>query len=154
MKKQFEILRAYRNAIVHTIDDLDLEQLQMIPKGFKNSIFWNVAHILVIQQVLQYKLSGLDILITNDWVENYKKGTQPKFLINDDEVEYVKRKLISTVDQLEQDYADRKFETYTEYETSMGVTLSSVEDAIEYDNAHEGLHLGVIKVMKKIIIQA
>ncbi len=152
MKKQFEILKAYRKSIVETIDDLNLEQLQITPEGFRNSIFWNVAHILVIQQLSQYKLSGLDLLITNDWIENYKKGTQPKFLINEDEVEYVKRKLISTADQLEQDYFDKKFETYTEYETSMGIVLTSIEDAIEYDNTHEGLHYGIIKAMKRIVV--
>jgi len=32
----------------------------IIPKGYKNSVFWNYAHALVIQDSLIYRLSGLD----------------------------------------------------------------------------------------------
>lgn len=152
MKKQFEILRVYRRAIIEAIDNLSLDQLQIIPKGFKNSIFWNVAHCLVVQQILHYKFSGLDLLITNDWVENYKKGTHPRFLISDDEVEYVKLKLLTDVDQLEQDYEDGKFENYNEFTTALGIVLNNIKDAINYNNVHEGIHYGIIKTMKKIII--
>ncbi|PQL93250.1 DinB family protein [Apibacter adventoris] len=152
MKKQFEILKACRKAIIETIDDLSLDQLQVVPKGFKCNIFWHMAHCLIGQQILHYKFSNLDLLITNDWVENYKKGTQTRFLINDDEVEFVKQKLIILVDQLEQDYEDKKFETYNEFTTSMGIVLNNIEDAINFNNLHEGIHCGIIKTMKNLIV--
>lgn len=150
MKTSFEILKIYREATVDVIDNLSMEQLQNIPHGFHNSIFWNVAHTLVVQQTLHYKLSGLEPLISNDWIENYKKGTQPKFVVTEDQVEYVKRKLISTVEQLESDYRENQFEHFAEYETAMGMTLFTIEDALDYNNAHEALHLGIIKSMKII----
>ena len=51
MKKNFEILRTYRRSLVKEIDDLDMDQIQKIPKGFKNNIFWTVAHILVSKHI-------------------------------------------------------------------------------------------------------
>jgi hypothetical protein len=151
VKKQFEILKKYRKSLVDEIDDLNIEQLQMIPKGFKNNIFWNVAHVLVSQQILHYKMSGLDPLITHDWIENYQKGTLPRFVITEDEINYLKGKLITTADRLEEDFNEKKFNSYTEIETKMGILISSIEDAINFNTSHEALHYGIVISMKKIV---
>lgn len=151
MKKQFEIFKIYRKSLVQEIDDLSLEQLQKIPEGFKNNIFWNVAHTLVSQQILHYKMSGLNPLITNDWIENYQNGTFPRFVITEDEIDYLKNKLIITAEQLEEDFNEKKFESYTEFETKMGILISSVEDAINFNNTHEALHYGIVSNMKKLV---
>jgi hypothetical protein len=45
---------------VKSVAALDLAQLNIVPDGFNNSIAWNIAHILVTQQLLHYKLSGKD----------------------------------------------------------------------------------------------
>ncbi|MXO33090.1 DinB family protein [Apibacter mensalis] len=151
MKKQFEIFKIYRKSLVQEIDDLSIEQLQKIPEGFKNNIFWNVAHTLVSQQILHYKMSGLNPLITNDWIENYQNGTFPRFVITEDEIDYLKSKLIITAEQLEEDFNEKKFESYTEFETKMGIVISSVEDAINFNNTHEALHYGIVSSMKKLV---
>lgn len=151
MKKQFEIFKIYRKSLVQEIDDLSIEQLQKIPEGFKNNIFWNVAHTLVSQQILHYKMSGLNPLITNDWIENYQNGTFPRFVITEDEIDYLKSKLIITAEQLEQDFNEKRFESYTEFETKMGIVISSVEDAINFNNTHEALHYGIVSSMKKLV---
>lgn len=151
MKKQFEIFKIYRKSLVQEIDDLSIEQLQKIPEGFKNNIFWNVAHTLVSQQILHYKMSGLNPLITNDWIENYQNGTFPRFVITEDEIDYLKSKLIITAEQLEQDFNEKRFESYTEFETKMGILISSVEDAINFNNTHEALHYGIVSSMKKLV---
>lgn len=151
MKKQFEIFKIYRKSLVQEIDDLSIEQLQKIPEGFKNNIFWNVAHTLVSQQILHYKMSGLNPLITNDWIENYQNGTFPRFVITEDEIDYLKSKLIITAEQLEEDFNEKKFESYTEFETKMGIVISSVEDAINFNNTHEALHYGIVSSMKKLL---
>ncbi|MXP05651.1 MULTISPECIES: DinB family protein [Apibacter] len=151
MKKQFEIFKIYRKSLVQEIDDLSIEQLQKIPEGFKNNIFWNVAHTLVSQQILHYKMSGLNPLITNDWIENYQNGTFPRFVITEDEIDYLKSKLIITAEQLEEDFNEKRFESYTEFETKMGIVISSVEDAINFNNTHEALHYGIVSSMKKLV---
>lgn len=151
MKKQFEIFKIYRKSLVQEIDDLSIEQLQKIPEGFKNNIFWNVAHTLVSQQILHYKMAGLNPLITNDWIENYQNGTFPRFVITEDEIDYLKSKLIITAEQLEEDFNEKKFESYTEFETKMGIVISSVEDAINFNNTHEALHYGIVSSMKKLV---
>ncbi|MGY8908452.1 MAG: DinB family protein, partial [Flavobacteriales bacterium] len=62
MENHFEILRKARTLTFKELEGLTLDQIHKIPEGFKNSIAWNVAHLVVTQQVLHYKLSGLDCL--------------------------------------------------------------------------------------------
>ena len=41
----------------------------LIPHGFNNSLYWNFAHCIVTQQLLIYKLSGNDIIISDEIIE-------------------------------------------------------------------------------------
>ena len=75
MQKQFEILNATRNNVLKAIEGLTLNQLNTIPKGFKNNIIWNVAHIVVTQQLLCYKLSGLEMVLDSGFVDLFKKNS-------------------------------------------------------------------------------
>ena len=40
------------------LEKFSLNQLNTVPKVYLNSIFWNVAHIVVTQQLLVYGLSN------------------------------------------------------------------------------------------------
>ena len=63
MKVQFDILAKTRAIILYYIKELSLDQLHIIPDGFNNNIAWNIAHLVVTQQLLHYKLSGNDCLL-------------------------------------------------------------------------------------------
>ena len=49
------------------------------------------------------------------------------------------------------DFKERKFKTYNEYTTGTGYNLSSLEDAFEFNNIHEGLHFGFMMNIRKFI---
>ena len=151
MQKQFEILNITRSNILKTIEDLSLEQLNMVLTGFKNNIIWNVAHLVVTQQLLCYKLSGLEMYIDKDLVEKYKKGSEVDFIVNQEEVDNIKKLLMEFPNRLETDYNNSIFENYAEYPTSYNITLNSIEDAIQFNSAHEALHFGYIMAMKKAL---
>lgn len=150
MQKQFDILNATRNNVLNSIKDLSLEQLNTVPAGFKNSIAWNVAHIVVTQQLLCYKLSGLEISLPTSCVDRFKKGSVASD-ISQKEIDSLKTQLLDFPKKLEADYNDNLFKSFDEYPTSYNVTLNSVEDAIQFNNTHEGLHLGYIMGMKKFL---
>ena len=122
----------------------------IIPKGFNNNLYWNVAHCVVTQQLLCYKLSNNNIIIDSELVELYKKGTKPQVGVpNIIEVGKVKDLLFTAVEQIEKDYEAGLFKNYKQYETSYGVTLNSIDDAILFNNSHEALHLGYMLAMSK-----
>jgi len=152
MKTQFEILIKSRELVLHVIDDLTIEQINTTPKGFKNNIAWNVAHLVVTQQLLHYKLSGVNCLIPDDLIADFRKGTFPSRNFNNEEFDEIKDLLSALPDTLIEDYEAGIFQDYEVYETSTGFVLDSLETAIAFNNYHEGLHLGIIRSIKKLVI--
>jgi hypothetical protein len=151
MKNQFNILKKSRALTLKAIEGLTLEQLHKIPDGFKNNIAWNIAHLVVTQQLLHYKLSGLDCLCPDDLIETHRKGTFPTIRFSQEEFNEVLDLFKGLPETLEEDFEAGIFEQYTEYPTSTGVILKAIEVAIPFNNYHEGIHLGVILSIKKFV---
>ncbi|HBK70384.1 MAG TPA: DinB family protein [Flavobacteriaceae bacterium] len=151
MEKQFEILKASRLIILKVIESLSLDQLNKIPTGFRNNIAWNVAHLLVTHQLLFYKLSSLPIAVNDEMVKKYTKGTAPESDITKQELEHIKEQFLSLVDTSKKDYDNNLFKIYHPYPTSANVTLNTIDEAIQFNNFHEGLHLGYILALKKSV---
>ena len=151
LKKALEITKVSRKAFRNVLDNYSLTQLNKVPDGFKNNLFWNIAHVVVTQQLLVYKLSGLDIMVSDQWVELYKKGTCTSKDATKQDLEELKVLLISTMDKTYKDIEANLFKAYTEYPTSTGFVLNSVEDAFEFNNFNEGIHLGYVLALKKAV---
>jgi len=151
MNKQFEILQQSRKLILKSIENLTIEQLNKIPEGFNNNIVWNVAHLVVTQQLLCYKLSELECLISNNMIERFQKGTFPKDPILEDEFLEIKKLFLELPKRLEEDYKKQMFKKYFPYKTSVNITLNSIEDGIAFNAYHEGIHLGIILQLLKFI---
>lgn len=151
MNTQFEVLKKSRELVLKLIDGLTIEQLHTIPQGFNNNIAWNVAHLVVTQQLLHYKLSGLQCLVPDDLIDGYRKGTKPSEKFTEEDFEEIKELLLGLPDTLKEDYEAGIFKEYTEYETSTGFIISSFENALTFNNLHEGMHLGIIMAMRKLV---
>jgi len=151
MDKIFDILLKNRT-ILHTfLQNTPKEDLFKIPEGFNNNIWWNIAHVVVTPQLLLYKLSGLDFTIEEELVNKYKKGTFPEGEPSQTEMEKIKTYLLSNVEQFQQDYERGTFKNFQEYMTTPKVGLNSVEDALQFNVFHEGLHLGSILALKRAL---
>ena len=151
MKTQFDIFIKSRELVLNAIDDLTIEQMHIVPKGFKNNIAWNVVHIVVTQQLLQYRMSGINCLIPDDLIADFGKGTFTTRTFSNEEFDEIKELLIALPETLIEDYEAGIFENYEEYQTSTGFVLDSLETAIAFNNYHEGLHLGIILSLKKLV---
>lgn len=151
MKTHFDILRKSRELVLKELEGLSITQLHTIPQGFKNHIAWNVAHLLVTQQLLHYKLSDLNCLCPDDLIETHKKGTSPTVIFTEEEFEEVKELFAGLPDTLQEDYEAGIFENYSEYPTSTGFVIHTIEEAISFNNFHEGIHYGLIRAIKKLV---
>ena len=151
MQDTFEVNRTGRKMLSSYFENYTLEQLNKIPEGFSNNLFWNIAHVVVTQQLLIYKLSGLNMLVSDELVDKYRKGTKPEQAATQEEVDEIKSLLFDTVNQTQADYGSGLFTQFTEYPTSSGFVLKNVKDAMAYNNFHEGLHLGIIMSIRKLL---
>jgi len=151
MQTQIKILQQTRSNVLTIVENLSIEQLNKIPPNFSNNVLWNFAHLVVTQQLLCYKLSGLPLKIPTDWVDKYRKGSKPEGSLTAAEVIPIKEKFVNLVDVLQEDYENRIFQNYQSYPTSFGIELTNIEEAIQFNNVHEGLHLGYIMALRKSI---
>lgn len=151
MNPTFEINRTSRKIILKFLKGFTIEQLNKIPEGHNNNLIWNIAHIIVVQQMLIYKLSGLPMLISDEMVEKYKKGSKPEHIVTQAELDEIEILLLQIIDKTQTDYNNGVFQNFEEYPTSTGYTLNTVSDALYFNNFHEGLHIGIMMSLKKFV---
>ncbi|SHH31829.1 DinB family protein [Flavobacterium johnsoniae] len=151
MSSVFETQQTIREILLKILDNHSLEQLNKIPEGFNNNIIWNVAHCVAAQQTLVYKLSGLPTMVSEDFILKYRKGTKPEGNVSEEEVNEIRAFLLSTFEKTKNDFQSGLFVDYNEYTTSMGFTLKNVQDALDFNNYHEGIHTGIAMSLKKLV---
>lgn len=151
MHQTFDITKTSRKVLSQILENHTLEQLNKIPEGFKNNLIWNIGHIIVVQQMLVYKLSGLPMMISDEMVEKYKKGTKPEHIVTQEEVDEMKSLLIETINRTEVDFNNGIFKNYQEFTTMLGFTLKNAEDALSFNYYHEAVHTGIMLGIRKFI---
>ena len=151
MKNHFDLIRVTRNNALKLSNSLNINQLNKIPEGFRNNIAWNIAHMAVTMELLCYGLSGLPMHLDNEQITAFRKGSSPEMEMTQRDFDLFCSKLESGVDQLEADYKSGLFKEFKVYPTSYGVTLHSVEEAINFNYVHEALHLGYIMALRKLV---
>jgi len=90
MQFTFDVLSNIRVFSKKYLENNSLEDLNKIPKGFNNNIIWNIGHIVVTQQLLAYKLSGLPMQVSDDLINKYRKDTKPEGFVSQEEVDEIK----------------------------------------------------------------
>ncbi|WP_264519972.1 DinB family protein [Flavobacterium sp. N1994] len=151
MDTTFNINQTSRTVISKIVENHTLEQLNTIPEGFSNNLIWNIAHVIVVQQMLVYNLSGLPIMVSDDMVAKYKRGTKPEHSVTQEEVDEIKTLLFATLEQTKKDFANNIFKNFTEFTTLSGYTMKTAMDAMEFNNYHEALHTGIMMQIRKFI---
>jgi hypothetical protein len=128
------------------------EQLYVIPKGFKNNIMWNFAHNVVTQQALLYRLAGLPVFLDSDLVERYKKGTEASNVYLPEFKNQIILTSYSALEKMQKDILTPEiFANYQSYPTSFGIDLKNFEQACQFNNIHESLHLGYAMAIRKTL---
>ncbi len=151
MEKIFDITLKNRNILLQIMEGTPMGQLLCIPEGFRNNIWWNMAHVVATQQILVYTLSGQPVRIPLDFVDKFKKGTVPDGTATLEEIGTVKEFLFQTLEWTREDYANGLFKNFRPYTTSVDVALNKVEDTFAFNAYHEGIHLGTIRALQKVV---
>lgn len=141
-----------RNNFKKLAESVKIEDLTKIPEGFNNNILWNYGHAVATQNVLIYLMSGQPFSLPDDFIATYRKGTFPAE--TDDpksELEVIQLFSDQALAHLRKDLSEYKFSEYESYDTSFGIKLESVNDAIAFNNIHESLHLGYCMALKRAL---
>lgn len=151
MDKTFEITANSRKVLSQFLENYTLEQLNKIPEGFSNNLIWNIGHIVVVQQMLVYRLSGLPMMISDEMMHKYKRGSRPEADATQAEVDEIRALLFETIRQTRIDYDNKIFKDYQEFTTQNGFNLKTAEDALSFNYYHEAVHTGIMMGIRKFI---
>lgn len=146
-----EVLGVTRNNVIDLLNGLTYDQMIKVPNGFNNSILWNAVHNLTVQQLLCYRLSNLDLRVDDKFIDPFKKGSTGQEVISEQLVSEFKEVYMATIPKLKEDYENGLFQSFQEYTTSYNITLKQIDDVINFNNTHEGLHLGYMMALKKLV---
>lgn len=151
MDYAFEVTKNSRNLLKGILNKYSLEQLNKIPQGFNNNIIWNIGHIIVVEQLIVYKLSGLSPMVSNEMVLKYQKGSRPDGNATAEDLREIKDMLFATIEKTQADFSAGIFKNYHEFSNSLGFTLRNAEEAISFNYFHEATHLGIIMSLQKFV---
>jgi hypothetical protein len=148
---QINLLRQTRENFNKLVRAFSLEQLNQIPEGFSNNLIWNFGHAIITQHLLTYGLAGLDMDLDEELLGRLRKGSKLDEEFTESDLEYLLELSSSSLDRLEQDLDSGEFEFPNPYPTSYGFTINKIEDALEFDIAHEALHFGYAMAIRKAL---
>ncbi|WP_018344965.1 DinB family protein [Cytophaga aurantiaca] len=151
MRTQIEIIRKARSFVLGMVNDMSDDQLNKIPPGYKNNIIWNMGHLIASQQDVCYIRSNVSIVVDEGYIKLFKSDTKPQGIISSDAIDTIKKLLLPTIDRLESDYKQHMLTSFKPFKTRYGVSLQTIDDAINYLVFHEGIHVGYIMALKKIV---
>ena len=151
MDATFRIWETSRGLYKNFLDNYSLEQLNTIPQGMSNNLIWNIGHVIVSQQKLVYALSGLPMHISDSLFEKYQNGSRPDGKTTQAEVDEIKKLLSEMVEKTKSDFESGIFKEFHPYQTKTGFYLETLKEAVEFNNYHEGIHLGIMMSIKKFL---
>lgn len=140
---QFETIRALS---IKSMESITEEMADEIPPGYKNSIRWNLGHILAVADAFLFNFAEIPMYLSQEHFEMFKSGSKPsdwkteapniEELTNmfEEQMEHIKK-------YLEHRNSDEKTpNTFNLYGNPQD-TLGQIVNFCQY---HEGFHLGYI----------
>lgn len=143
----FKLIDLIRQNTLKEMESLSKEQADQMPAGFNNTIRWNLGHIYTVQNALLSQFGGKDIEMPSRYPELFAPGTKPAdwqegevLTLND-----VKQSLEEQPEKLKEALAGQLDEKLAKPFNS----LATVGELLNFTTYHEGMHVGVIKGLKK-----
>jgi hypothetical protein len=151
LHNSIERIQKTRISLLKIIEGLTTEALNKIPERFNNNVIWNLGHLLASQQSICYVRNGIQPFIDEKFLLHYKAGTKPGEFVTAMEIGEIKSLFLQAIDQFGNDYEAGFFSGYPSWTTGYGMEIHGIEDAINFNLFHEGLHRGYIMALKRVL---
>ncbi|MHB1277435.1 MAG: DinB family protein [Bacteroidia bacterium] len=147
----FYALEKTRENLIKAISQLSLDQANLQPAGFNNTPAWNFCHPIVTTHLLTLGLAGLDTGLSTRELAKFRKGSSGNMPCTQEEIDRFTILASSSLDTLKTAYLNGDLKEFQAYETSYGVKLNSIEEALHFVGVHEALHLGYLMAQKRAL---
>ncbi|WP_116126509.1 DinB family protein [Lewinella sp. IMCC34183] len=140
-----------RKRILALTESVTPAQLDRVPAGFNNNLIWNAGHVIATQEQLTYALGGHPTPSGAAFVARYRRGTRPEGDLATEDYAYIRTELLAGNEKLREACDDLDWSGYRPYTTKLGVTVTDLLRAVEFNNVHEALHLGTMLAQRRLV---
>jgi hypothetical protein len=124
------------------------ETADQMPPGYRNTLRWNLGHILTVQETLCLKLAGDSFDLPETYPAFFANGTKPAdWQAEPPSLDTLKLQLTEQSLRIKQKLADRLGEKLAQPFRG----IETVGGIIVFSLYHEGLHTGYMMAMRKTI---
>ena len=145
---------ALRNTAAKLLRELPADCVDDIPPTWKNNARWHVGHLVVTPRLLTYGLLGEPLGVPEDYRKWFAKGSSPGDWAGQSipTFEQLLHELTNKSEELFAAMARRMDETFAKpYATTPGAVLASVGESLNFSQAHDGIHLGLIFALRRAL---
>jgi hypothetical protein len=97
------------------------------------------------------RLSGLPLLVPDEMIDRYKRGTRPAGAVSQDEANNIRKLVFETISATKKAIGRGDTNGFSPYTTSTGFAIGSLAAAVEFNNYHEATHLGIMMGIRKFV---
>jgi hypothetical protein len=133
------------------LENVTEEQAKVIPTNFNNNILWNVGHIYVSFEHIVLGSVGKAQKI--DWADLFVPGSKPAEWTKEaptlEELKGLLQEQTSRVAEVLEGHLDDQAEN--PFKLGELATFTTARECISFSLFHEGLHVGTINNLKKLV---
>jgi uncharacterized damage-inducible protein DinB len=149
LMKEFQLVRG---STLHSLGNVNEEVIHTVPDGFSNNILWNVGHILLSAEQLLLRGANESGKLPNQYKGWFGGGTKPADW-NGEVPSW--HSLVSGLKE-QQDWVVTEFGSRLDEKLATPFQIREVEfttygDVLSFVMFHEGLHLGQINAMNRLL---
>lgn len=140
-------LKTVRSITENSIMRIKEEFADLIPPGYNNNIRWNFGHIVYVQELLAFQLSGIKQQIPETFALYFSAGTKPaNWIGTPPTIDEIKEEMQQQNERIQKIHQSRLAEKLSvPYTNKGGVTFYTVGEAVLFSTYHEALHMETIK---------
>lgn len=143
----FKHMETVRGITEQTMKKMPEEILDLIPKGFNNTIRWNFGHIAFVQEKLVFGLLGEEMNIPKGYEQFFGPGTKPaEWKDAPPSFTEIAETLAKQKTRIQDFLQGRLHENLpTPFTNRGGITFYTVGEVFLFSFYHEALHIETIK---------
>jgi uncharacterized damage-inducible protein DinB len=147
--RQVEVVRAITLQKVESITE---DVADIMPKGFNNTIRWNVGHILIVQDQLASNFAGLPQQLSPEFVTLFGNRSRPsEWKVEPPTLQVLSNELKKQTAYIKESLYNRLQEKATKPFVRLGFRMETIGEILAFSLHHEGMHTGVISAIQRVI---
>ncbi|MEH7109149.1 DinB family protein [Bacillus sp. JJ1764] len=147
--RQVEVVRVITiQKLEYTTEDV----ADIMPKGFNNTIRWNVGHILIVQDQLASNFAGLTQQLSQEFVTLFGNRTKPsEWQVEPPTLQTLTYELKKQTAYIKESLGNRLQEKSKKPYVRLGFRMETIGEILTFSLHHEGMHTGVIYAIQRAI---